>query len=140
MFSDLGQRSGHVLHLVQANRISAKRAVLIGAAATSIHPNAAQGLNLGLRDVAALARCVGAALARGDDIGGDACLHRYVDKRRADRRKVVRFTDTLATVFTTRLPPVPLLRNALMFALDVNPWAKSWFLRSATGLFALQHD
>jgi 2-octaprenyl-6-methoxyphenol hydroxylase len=132
-FSALGKRTHHPLRLARAQKITAERAVLVGAAANCIHPNGAQGLNLGLRDVAALA----AAIRRnpGEDPGAPARLAAYADSRAADQRAVLRLTDALAQVFASRLPLVPLLRNAAMVAFDVMPPAKRWMIRRACGLF-----
>lgn len=132
-FSALGRRSHHPLRLARAQRITAERAVLVGAAANCIHPNGAQGLNLGLRDVAALA----AALRRGPggDPGMPAQLAAYADSRAPDHREVLRFTDTLAQVFASRLPLLPALRNAAMVAFDIMPPVKRAMIRRACGLF-----
>lgn len=132
-FSELGKRSHHPLRLARAERITAARAVLVGAAANCIHPNGAQGLNLGLRDVAALT----AALQRdpGGDPGAPAQLAAYADSRAADHRNVRRFTDALAQVFASRLPFMPTLRNVAMVAFDIMPPAKRAIIRRACGLF-----
>lgn len=132
-FSALGKRSHHPLRLARARRIIAERAVLVGAAANCIHPNGAQGLNLGLRDVAALA----ATLRRepGGDPGAPAPLATYADSRAADHRNVLRFTDALAQVFASHLPLMPTLRNAAMVAIDILPPAKRAMIRRACGLF-----
>ena len=132
-FSALGKRSHHPLRLARAQRITAERAVLVGAAANCIHPNGAQGLNLGLRDVAALA-----AALRGEphrDPGAPAHLAAYADSRAADHRNVLRFTDALAQVFASRLPFVPVLRDAAMVAFDMMPPVKRALIRRACGLF-----
>lgn len=131
-FSALGKRTHHPLRLARAKRITAGRVVLVGAAANCIHPNGAQGLNLGLRDVAALA----AAIRRepGGDPGTPALLAAYAASRAADHRAVLRLTDTLAQVFASRLPLLPALRNAAMVAFDLMPPAKRWMIRRACGL------
>ena len=132
-FSALGKRTHHPLRLARAERITAARVVLVGAAANCIHPNGAQGLNLGLRGVAALA----AVLRRDPDAdpGAATRLATYADSRAADQREVLRLTDTLAQVFASRLPLIPALRNAAMVAFDIVPPAKRWMIRRACGLF-----
>jgi 2-octaprenyl-6-methoxyphenol hydroxylase len=89
-FADLGRRSHHPLMLSTAERLVAPRVALVGAAANAIHPNGAQGLNLGLRDVAGLAACVKHARDNGDDIGDEACLTAYSRKRRSDSAPLFR--------------------------------------------------
>jgi 2-octaprenyl-6-methoxyphenol hydroxylase len=108
----------------------------VGAAANSIHPNGAQGLNLGLRDVAGLTLAVKQALNAYEDIGGVRCLAEFSRSRLGDQRAVVRSTDSLARLFSSALPPLGLLRNIAMIALDTSPVAKRWLIRRATGLFS----
>ncbi|MDA0823119.1 MAG: FAD-dependent monooxygenase [Proteobacteria bacterium] len=134
-FSHLSQRSAHDLSLNWASEIVADRIALVGAAANSIHPNGAQGLNLGLRDVSGLANAIEQALERNADIGGSECLRAFSDRRRSDQRAVVRFTDSIAQLFATSLPPIGILRNLAMFALEVTPAAKRCLIRRATGAF-----
>lgn len=135
-FGDLGSRSSHPLVLAWADRVVDRRVALVGAAANSIHPNAAQGLNLGLRDVVGLAACVEDARSAHEDIGAQRCLRKYAHDRRADHRAIIRFTDGLARLFSTRLPPLGALRNAAMLAIDMTPPAKRWLIRRAAGLSA----
>lgn len=131
----LGKRSHHPLRLARARRITAPRAVLVGAAANCMHPNGAQGLNLGLRDVAALAAALRTDADTDNDPGAPARLAAYAGSRAADHREVLRFTDTLAQVFASRLPFVPALRGAAMVAFDLMPPVKRAMIRRACGLF-----
>lgn len=135
-FTDLSRRSMHPLSLSSADRIADRRVALVGAAANSIHPNGAQGLNLGLRDVAGLTLAVKQALNAYEDIGGVRCLAEFSRSRLGDQRAVVRSTDSLARLFSSALPPLGLLRNIAMIALDKSPVAKRWLIRRATGLFS----
>ncbi|MFT4581341.1 MAG: 2-octaprenyl-6-methoxyphenol hydroxylase [Gammaproteobacteria bacterium] len=134
-FTQLSARSAHALSLNWAPQIVAERIALVGAAANNIHPNGAQGLNLGLRDVSGLARAIEQALDRNADIGSAECLGVFSEARRSDQRAVVRFTDSMAQIFTTSLPPIGVLRNLAMLALEVTPAAKHWLIRRATGAF-----
>lgn len=134
-FSNLGRRHHHPLILQSARQVVAERVALVGAAANSIHPNGAQGLNLGLRDIASLARCVTAAANIGDEI----CLGEFARERSADHRAVIRFTDTLAQVFSSRLPIVPSLRQFAMLCFDRNPLAKRAMIRRGCGLIDESH-
>ena len=82
------------------------RTVAIGNAAQTLHPVAGQGLNLGLRDAAVLAR----VLAQDSSPAG---LERYASLRQADRGLTVRVTDTMARIFTGSAPTQGLLGLAL---------------------------
>ena len=82
--SDVGPRAVHPLSSLSAVRMGQNRIALVGESAHVIPPIGAQGLNLGLRDAAVLAECVGAARARGEDIGSRATLETYHAARAAD--------------------------------------------------------
>jgi 2-octaprenyl-6-methoxyphenol hydroxylase len=127
----LGKRSSYPLALSRAVRLTAQRTVLIGNAAHGLHPAAAQGFNLGLRDVAALCDCI--ADAPGDP-GSRERLVRYAEWRRADQRKLVRFTDGLVHLFGDSRPPVPALRDIGMLAFDLVPGVRRAFARHTMGL------
>ena len=132
--SDLGQRRTHKLVLQWADRVVEHRIALIGAAANTIHPNGAQGLNLGLRDVAGMSEYVGRVRSAGGDIGDLACLSDFATERRVDQREVIRFTDTMAQVFVSKIPFIGPLRDVLMLATDLSPLSKRRLIRRATGL------
>ena len=133
-FSRIGQRASYPLALSKALRLTASRSVLVGNAAHGLHPAAAQGFNLGLRDVAALADCVADALVENEDIGSDQLLSRYADWRKPDQRKLVGFTDGLVRLFGSRRPLVRFARNAGMFAFDFVPGIRREFARQTMGL------
>jgi 2-octaprenyl-6-methoxyphenol hydroxylase len=135
-FMDPGQRESYALKLTRASRVTANRAVVVGNAAHSVHPNAAQGLNLGLRDAAGLIEHIAEArrTAPVPDIGAAAVLDGYAAQRAPDHRQVVRFTDLLARVFATDFPPVVAARNLALVSIDTLPPLKSAFVRMASGL------
>jgi len=81
---ELGPRRLFPLSALTAEAYARSRVALIGEAAHVIPPIGAQGLNLGLRDAATLADCVAGALARGEDIGGDAVMRQYHERRKTD--------------------------------------------------------
>ncbi len=136
-FSRAGKRAAYPLVLSKAMRLTAIRAVLVGNAAHGLHPVAAQGFNLGLRDVAALCDCIADALAEGGDvcaIGDPALLQRYAKWRRSDQKKLVGFTDGLVRLFGHSSPPLRALRNLGMLGFDLVPGVRSLFARHTMGL------
>lgn len=135
--SRVGKRSGYPLSLSKAIRLTAQRTVLVGNAAHGLHPAAAQGFNLGLRDVAALCDCI--VDARDEDPaafdpGAQGLLARYAEWRRPDQQKLVRFTDGLVRLFGDSRPPVAALRGAGMLAFDLVPGVRKVFARHTMGL------
>ena len=135
--SRVGKRSSYPLSLTRAVRLTGKRVVLVGNAAHGLHPAAAQGFNLGLRDVAALADCLADARLAGDgtfDPGDQSILDRYSAWRRADQSKLVRFTDGLVRLFGDAREPVAGLRNIGMLAFDLVPGVRRTFAKHTMGL------
>ncbi len=130
--SNLGKRASYPLTLSRATRLTATRSVLVGNAAHGLHPVAAQGFNLGMRDVAALCDCI--ADAAPESPGDRAMLDRYAEWRKSDQSKLVRFTDSLVGLFGSTLPPVRLLRNLGMLAFDLVPGVREEFARHTMGL------
>jgi len=94
-FIQVGQRASYPLALVHARSSVGERVALIGNAAQALHPIAAQGFNLGLRDAAALAELIAGA----DDPGATALLAQYAAARAHDRAGMIAFTDRLVKLF-----------------------------------------
>lgn len=111
LFRKTGSRHAYPLQLCRAERIVGERWALIGNAAQSLHPVAGQGFNLGLRDAATLAEACAASLATHGDVGVRAGLAAYQSAREADQQRVVKFTDTLIKVFTSRVPALQAARG-----------------------------
>ncbi|AXQ29788.1 2-octaprenyl-6-methoxyphenyl hydroxylase [Solimonas sp. K1W22B-7] len=116
-FVTLGRRNAHPLSRVMSERLTVPRVLFAGNAAQSLHPVAAQGFNLGLRDVAAVAEALEAAV----DPGAAALLRDYEAARQADRERVSQFTDRLVRSFSNRLPGFSALRHLGLLALDLTP-------------------
>ncbi len=134
-FSRVGKRSAYPLWLSKARDLTAERAVLVGNAAHGLHPVAAQGFNLGLRDVATLSDCIADAMADDDfDPGAVDLLRRYADWRRDDQKKLVRFTDGIVRLFGSRRPPVRAMRDLGMLGFDLIPGVRRLFARHTMGL------
>ncbi len=130
-FVRVGRRASYPLALDRADRVTAPRAVLVGAAANSVHPLAAQGFNLALRDVAALTETLAEGGSPPADPGAAGLLSRYAEWRRRDQDNVVRFTDSLALLsHSAWLRP---LRGLGLQAFDLAPQAKPLLARFALG-------
>src|SRR5205807_556172 len=104
----VGPRWAYPLALMQAERYVARRLALIGEAAHVIHPIAGQGLNIGIRDIAALAELIVDARRLGLDIGDPAGLDNYQRWRRADALLLAAVTDGLNRLFSNTVGTVRL--------------------------------
>ncbi len=130
----VGPRWSYPLALLQAERYAAGRLALVGEAAHVIHPIAGQGLNIGIRDIAALAELVVDQRRRGLDIGDDGLLERYQRWRRADALLLAAVTDGLNRLFSNTIPPVRLVRDLGLAAVNRLPPMKRLLMRHAMGL------
>ncbi|HJN04366.1 MAG TPA: UbiH/UbiF/VisC/COQ6 family ubiquinone biosynthesis hydroxylase [Alphaproteobacteria bacterium] len=128
-----GPRWSYPLGLQHAERYTAPRLALIGDAAHGIHPIAGQGLNLGLRDVAALAEVLVDARRLGLDIGGAQVLSRYERWRRVDTMLMLSVTDALNRLFSNDIAPVQLARDLGLAAVNKLPSLKRFFMAHARG-------
>lgn len=137
-FVHAGHRVQYPLRLVSSKVQVSSRAVVIGNAAHTLHPIAAQGFNLGLRDAAALAQVLVAARRGGQDLGSPTVLQRYLDARRDDQRSVTLFTDLLARVFSIRSKWFSGLRSLGLLGTDLLPCVKHGLARRAMGLSGRQ--
>jgi 2-octaprenyl-6-methoxyphenol hydroxylase len=99
---------------------------------------AGQGLNLGLRDAAALAEIVAGASRQGRDPGDQSVLAGYAKWRRRDQKLVSRATDALVRLFSNRFPPLVVARGLGLLAFDLCPAAKRRFGNHAMGLAGRQ--
>jgi 2-octaprenyl-6-methoxyphenol hydroxylase len=129
-----GQPTGHRLGGLQATRYSAARVALVGDAAHGLHPIHAQGFNLGVRDVAALAEVVVESVRAGEDPGGAEALVRYDRLRRADARLTVGLTDGLNRLFSNDLPAAKLVRGLGFAAIERLAPLKQLAMRRGMGM------
>ena len=129
----LGRRWSYPLSLMHAERTVDRRLALVGDAAHVIHPIAGQGLNLGLRDVAALAEAIVDARRLGLDPGGDQALERYQRWRRLDNLLMIAATDGLNRLFSNDVAPLRLARDLGLAAVNKMPPLKRLFMRHAMG-------
>jgi len=129
-----GVRYAYPLGLSLAERWTLPRIALAGDAAHGIHPLAGQGLNLGLRDVAALAEVLAFARRRGEDVGAADVLARYARWRRVDTSLLAAATDGLNHLFSNDNPLLRLGRDLGLGAVNRLPMLRRRLIAEAAGL------
>jgi 2-octaprenyl-6-methoxyphenol hydroxylase len=129
-----GERYSYPLGLTLADSFIGPRLALVGDAAHGVHPIAGQGLNAGLRDVAALTEVLADARRRGEDPGTAGPLGRYQQWRRFDTTTLAFATDTFNRLFSNDNPALRLVRDIGMGAVNAVPGLRTTFMREAAGL------
>lgn len=117
-----------------ARSMTAQRVAVIGDAAHSVHPIAGQGLNLALRDVAALAQSIASGMRLGFDPGNAGTLERFQRWRRFDVTQSVAAFDTLNQLFRNDNAIFRGVRGAGLSALDRVPAVKRFFVAEGAGV------
>jgi len=130
----VGPRRAYPIGLWIARSFIGARLALVGDAAHVIHPIAGQGLNMGLKDVAALAETIVDAARLGLDPGAAAVLERYQRWRRFDTMAMGVATDGLNRLFSNRSDVLRLARDVGLGLVDRLPELKQLFIREAAGL------
>jgi 2-octaprenyl-6-methoxyphenol hydroxylase len=129
-----GRRWGYPLALSFAQSLVAPRVALVGDAAHGLHPIAGQGLNAGLRDVAALAAVLSEARGRGEDPGAPQVLARYQRWRRWDNLALALATDGFNRLFSNDSALLRPLRDLGLAAVNGVAPLRRALLREAAGL------
>ena len=128
-----GARFVYPLALELATQLTAPRTAIIGDAAHGVHPVAGQGLNMGLKDAAALAEVLIEAMRLGEDIGSEVVLDRYARWRRFDNVALAAGFDGFVRLFSNDVAPVRLARDLGMAAVNrIGPLRRA-FMREAGG-------
>ncbi|MGD1930268.1 MAG: FAD-dependent hydroxylase [Leptolyngbyaceae cyanobacterium] len=123
------------VQLFQSDRYVQPRLALVGDAAHRCHPVAGQGLNLGIRDAAALAQVLSEAYLRGEDVGDLRVLKRYERWRKKENLAILGFTDFLDRMFSNNWWPIVKLRRLGLWLLRTVPPLKVLALKFMTGFW-----
>lgn len=129
-----GARFTYPLSLSLVHDPVADRVALVGDAAHGIHPIAGQGLNAGVRDIAALTEVLTEARRRGEDIGSPNVLGRFSSWRRFDNTALAMATDGFNRLFSNDNPILRTLRDIGMGVVNSAPGLRRSFIREAAGL------
>jgi 2-octaprenyl-6-methoxyphenol hydroxylase len=129
----IGARWPYPLRFHLARGYIAPRFALAGDSAHGIHPIAGQGLNLGLKDAAALAECVLGSVRLGLDAGDAEGLRRYERWRRFDSFALAAATDGLNRLFSNDIAPVRAIRDLGLGIVDAIGPLRRFFMRNAGG-------
>jgi 2-octaprenyl-6-methoxyphenol hydroxylase len=129
----LGPRFVYPLGLQLADRMTAPRVALLGDAAHAVHPIAGQGLNMGLKDAAALAQVLIEATRLGEDLGSEAVLDRYARWRGVDNLGVALATDVFTRLFSNNHPLLRAARDAGVALVNRIGPARRLFMTEAGG-------
>ncbi|MEB3335858.1 MAG: FAD-dependent hydroxylase [Leptolyngbyaceae bacterium] len=130
----VGGRFVFPVKLMQSDRYVLSRLALVGDAAHCCHPVGGQGLNLGIRDAAALAQVLQTAFEQGEDIGDLRVLKRYERWRQRENLTILGFTDFLDRCFSNHWWPLVVIRRLGLWLLSSVPPCKVFALRLMTGL------
>jgi 2-octaprenyl-6-methoxyphenol hydroxylase len=130
----VGDRYLFPVQLMHSHRYVHSRLALIGDAAHCCHPVGGQGVNLGIRDAAALAEVLKTAQQQGRDLGALKVLRRYERWRKLENWKILAFTDFLDRLFSNNFPPIVFLRRLGLWFLQHLAPAKQIALHLMVGL------
>jgi len=128
-----GPRFGYPLSLQLAERMIDERVALAGDSAHGIHPLAGQGLNLGLKDCAALAECIADGVAVGLDPGDVSILERYQRWRRFDNVTMALGMEAFDKLFSNSILPLRAARRVGLAAVNAVGPARRFFMKYAGG-------
>lgn len=129
-----GRRYTYPLSLSLAHEMVSDRVALVGDAAHGVHPIAGQGLNAGMRDIAALAEVLTDAKRRGEEIGNPVVLGQYQQWRRFDNASLALATDGFNRLFSNDNSVIRLARDIGMGLVNSLPGLRRGFIREAAGL------
>ena len=129
-----GSRWSYPLSLQFANQVVDHRIALVGDASHGMHPIAGQGLNMGFRDVGALAEVLTDSNRVGLDLGDLSVLQHYDKWRRFDNHLMLAVTDSLNRLFSNNTFPIRLFRDLGLATVNAVPPLKKFFINHAMGV------
>ena len=129
----IGPRFIYPLSLQLADRLTGPRVALVGDAGHSVHPIAGQGLNMGLKDVAALAEVLIDAARLGEDLGSESVLGRYAQWRGVDNLAVTLATDAFTRLFSNDNAALRAARGIGIRLVNAVGPARRFFMAEAGG-------
>jgi len=129
-----GARFSYPLKLTVANSFIGERLALVGDAAHGMHPLAGQGLNMGLRDIAALAEVLILASRRGEDFASPLVLDRYQQWRQFDTAAMAATTNGINKLFSNDNPVLRAGRDIGLGLVNAMPGLRRALMRQAAGL------
>ncbi|HLQ85064.1 MAG TPA: 2-octaprenyl-6-methoxyphenyl hydroxylase [Salinisphaeraceae bacterium] len=130
-----GPRGTFPLQRVLAHTAAGKRALLMGNAGHALHPAAAQGFNLSIRDALVLAAMLRVRVAhKGFDPGAPELLAAWAQARRPDQHRVANFTDAIVRLFSNRIPGLNVARAAGLVGLSLLPALRDDMARRSMGM------
>jgi 2-octaprenyl-6-methoxyphenol hydroxylase len=132
-FLSVSERTAYPLQFVRAETQIRPGFVLIGNAAHTMHPLAAQGFNLALRDIAALAEVLTDAHAQGKMLGEMSILQKYVDWRESEQKTVIRFSDQTVKLLAKQKPWLQLAISLGLITLDLLPFVRQQLTQRLLG-------
>lgn len=130
----VGDRFSYPLGLSIADKFVVNRTVLVGDSAHGIHPLAGQGLNLGLKDIAALTEVLALAKRRGENFASKDVLERYQKWRRFDTSAMALATDSINKLFSNDNSILRSIRDIGLGGVNSTPQLRRSFMRHAAGL------
>lgn len=130
---DVDKRHVFAISYAYAAQIYAPGMVLLGNAANTLHPVAAQGFNLGIRDALILSKVLKLALRNGDCLSANATLIRYADMRKKDHTSTRNFSNSLVTVFDNDALRFKMLRRIGLLATQFIPYAHRKIINQGLG-------
>jgi 2-octaprenyl-6-methoxyphenol hydroxylase len=130
----VGERSVFPVQLLHSRQYVQSGLALIGDAAHCCHPVGGQGINLGIRDAAALAEVIGTALAQGEDFAQVGVLRRYSRWRMWENLLMLAFTDILDRVFSNQIWPIVQVRRLGILAMLKLPLLKVFTIKLMLGM------
>lgn len=137
-FTVVSKRAAWPLEGLTPRHFAKDRIALVGEAAHVIPPIGAQGLNLGIRDAAALARLVGAAKGMGEDLGGAALIEAYDEARRTDVWSRTFAVDALNRTLLSPFLPAHAIRGLGLWLADAVGPVRRFLLREGMGAGAVR--